>query len=60
MLLHMSETPVPSGVVVSGSNPLIPVFGLLLELSDLSSDSASAARGFLPGARISLCMAGFH
>ena len=50
---HTSDSPVPVGVVVSGSNPPIPVFRLLLELSDLLSDSASAAEDFF-----SLGMAG--
>ena len=36
-LPHMSDPLVPSGVVVSGSNLPMPVFGLLLVLSDLSS-----------------------
>ena len=43
---HTSNSLVPVGVVVSGSNPPIPVFRLLLELSNLSS--ASAAEDFFP------------
>ena len=34
---HTSDPPVPSGVAVSELTPPIPVFRLLLELSDLSS-----------------------
>ena len=59
VLLHTSDPPVPSGVVVSGTTPFIPLFRLLLELSDLSIDSASAAEDFFPE-RIFLGLAGFH
>ena len=38
VLPNTSNPPVPIGVVVSGSNSPIPVFRLLLELSDMSSD----------------------
>ena len=42
------DPPVPVSVVVSGSDPPVPAFRLLLELSDLSSDRASAAEDFFP------------
>ena len=48
MLPHTSDPPVPVSVVVSGSDPPVPEFRLLLELPDLSSDSASAAEDFFP------------
>ena len=35
-------------MVVSGLDPPVPEFRLLLELTDLSSDSASAAEDFFP------------
>ena len=46
---HTSNPPVPSGVVVSELTQPIPVFRLLLELSDLSSDGASAGGDFFVG-----------
>ena len=48
VLPHSSVPPVPVHVVVPGSDPPVPELRLLLELPDLSSDSASAAEDFFP------------
>ena len=60
VLPNTSNPPVPIGVVVSGSNSPIPVFRLLLELSDLSSDIVFRRPRISSQSRISLGMAGLH